>query len=373
MDYKEELAKLRTQIDDVDRQLRGLFNSRMDISKKVAEMKMKGNLPITDERREAEVLAVAQEESLENKAETLSFMRTLIALSKIKQINLSGLPGLVTFPESAPVPGPAQKVAYQGVAGAWGENGANVLYPEAALVNYEYFEDVFEAVKSGEVHVGVLPIENSQTGAIGEVYDLLKQHNCYIVGQTWIGVAHCLMGTSEAVLNDIRQVYSHPEGFAQCRRFLKNRSWDMETCQNTAIAAQTVSKQNNKKMAAIGSRRAAEIYGLQVLMPDIMDNELNQTRFIAIAAQPIYNENSDTISITFSTVHRSGALCSVLETFMLAGINLSRIESRPISPEKYRFFADLQANILSPTTLDALRQASAHCGYFEVLGCYGTT
>jgi chorismate mutase/prephenate dehydratase len=299
-------------------------------------------------------------------------MRTLISLSKKRQIEKLGLTDAVAFPESSGRAEGAASVAFQGVPGAWGEQAAQLLFPGAQLTGGDYFESVFEAVKSGAADYGVLPIENSRTGAIGEVYDLLRRHACYIVGQSWITVCQCLLAKKGAALGDIREVYSHPEGFGQCARFLKNKSWELTSCRNTAFAAKLASEKDGARYAAIGSRRAAEVYGLQVLAPDIMDDAGNKTRFIAIAAQPIYDESCDTVSITFSTAHRSGALCAVLEAFMLAGINLSRIESRPVSADRYRFFADLQTNILLDETRDALSLASMHCDYFEILGCYGT-
>ncbi|MDR1892171.1 MAG: chorismate mutase [Oscillospiraceae bacterium] len=371
INYKEELAAVRAEINAVDKELIPLFDRRMALSSRVANIKAKGNLAITDEAREREVIASAVAASDgSHDSEVASFARTLIALSKIRQNQSLQLSDPVDFPLPAPSKPPGVTVGFQGVSGAWGEFAAGELFPGAEKQQLEYFEDVFTAVKSGRIVYGVLPIENSQTGAIGEVYDLLRRHSCYIVGQMWVTVAQCLLGLPGATLSEIREVFSHPEGFNQCRRFLKNRSWDLTACRNTAVAAQTVARKASNKFAAIGSRQAAEIHGLEVLAPDITDNKNNKTRFIAIAAAPEYDETSGTTSITFSTLHKSGALCAVLESFNLAGINLSRIESRPVNGEKYRFFADLQANIFSAATQDALRQAAAQCDYFEVLGCY---
>jgi chorismate mutase/prephenate dehydratase len=373
MNATEELKGLRQQIDQLDVQLIDLFQQRLGISEQVAQIKTDANIAIVDRERDHQLLdQAAATVAVNNRAETIAFMRTLFALSKARQNQKLQLSDPVDFPP--PVPGPQEnvKVAYQGVSGAWSEHGAQQLFPQTQLVNLDYFEDVFAAVKSGQVHYGVLPIENSQTGAIGEVYDLLRRNACYIVSEVWVSIAQCLLAPKGAALSDIREVFSHPEGFSQCRRFLKNKNWELTACRNTAYAAQLVTEHANSKHAAIGSRRAAQVHGLDIIAANIMDNPDNRTRFIAIAANPIYDESSSTTSITFSTVHSSGALCSVLQSFMLAGINLTRIESRPVSSEKYRFFADLQANILSETTLDALRQAAMQCEYFEVLGCYPT-
>lgn len=371
MDSKEALSALRKEIDDVDGELIALFQKRMGLSEQIADVKAGGNMAIVDEKREESVLAAAAARAGgQDTAAVTAFMRTLMALSKIKQNQRLVAADPLSFPEPAPKKEGPVNVAFQGVPGAWSEHGAEQLFPNGKRQQYDYFEDVFEAVKAGRADYGVLPIENSRTGAIGEVYDLLRKYACYIVGEVWITVAQCLLACEGTKLTDIREVFSHPEAFNQCRRFLKNKPWDLTASRNTAYAAQLVAEQQNPKYATISSRRAAEIHGLTVLAADIMDWPDNRTRFIAIAADPIYDETCDTTSITFSTAHKSGALCAVLQSFMLAGINLSRIESRPVSADRYRFFADLQANILSDSTMDALQQAATQCNYFELLGCY---
>ncbi|MDR1590341.1 MAG: chorismate mutase [Oscillospiraceae bacterium] len=372
MTAKEELERLRGEIDGIDGRIVGLFNERMRVSEEIARAKERGNIAVTDLRREQDVIdAAAAASGDRNRAAAATLMRALISLSKKRQIEKLGLADAVSFPPSSSRKTDGVRAAFQGVEGAWGEHAAELLFPGAAFTGYDYFESVFEAVVANDADYGVLPIENSRTGAIGEVYDLLRRHSCYIVGQAWVAVKQCLLGQKGAVLSDIREVYSHPEGFGQCSRFLKNRNWELTACRNTAYAAKLAAERGGVKYAAIGSRRAAAAYGLEVVSPDIMDDAGNKTRFIAIAAEPLYDENCDTVSITFSTAHRSGALCAVLEAFMLTGINLSRIESRPVSADRYRFFADLQSNIMSGATRDALTLASMHCDYFEVLGCCG--
>jgi chorismate mutase/prephenate dehydratase len=368
---KEKLDDLRGRIDEVDANLTRLFQERQRISNDISKVKEEGNLAITDTGREEKVIASALALADEDKkGETAALVRTLISLSKLRQYENLGLSNAFDFPESSPrAPGP---VAFQGVPGAWSERAARIMFPGDEYVTREYFEDVFEAVKSGEASLGVLPIENSQTGAIGEVYDLLRRYSCCIAGQVWIAVAHCLMGARGASVGDVREVFSHPEGFAQCKRFLKGRSWELTGVRNTAVAAEMVSGRASAKFAAIGSRRAAEVNGLDVLAENITDNPKNRTRFIAIAPKPIYDKTSDTVTVTFSTRHQSGALCSVLQAFQLAGLNLTRIESRPASSDSYRFFADLEANIMDQRVRDAIGQASAQSEYFEVLGCCAT-
>jgi chorismate mutase/prephenate dehydratase len=373
MEVKEKLEALRKEIDVVDEQMQALFAARMKISESIAQVKAEGNLAIEDEIREDYILNMARLAANENsQAEMLAFMKTLIAFSKMKQRQELMLVDPVELPNPAAMKKSGVSVAYQGVPGAWSHHSAQELFQEASYNPCEDFADVFETIKKGQADYGVLPIENSQTGAIGEVYDLLRKHSCFIVGEIWISIAQCLLAKKGAELADIREIFSHPEGFKQSKRFLKNKNWDLTACRNTAYAAQLVAQKNENRYAAIGSRKAAEVYGLSALVPDIMDNPQNKTRFIAIAAEPVYDENCSVTSITFSTAHQSGALCSVLQCFMLSGINISRIESRPATDNKYRFFADLQGNIMSENMKDALRRAAAHSSYFEILGCYPT-
>lgn len=371
MSGKEELGALRVRIDEIDKQLVPLFKERMDIAGKVAEVKAKHNLAVLDSSREQEVVAnAAKAAGPELKGEASLFMRTILALSREQQ-------NKALFTHEAPLLPPSAKpmrenitCACQGAPGAWSEHAAIQVFPEAKRINVEYFEDVFLAVKNGTANYGVVPIENSQTGAIGETYDLLRKYGCFIVGRCWVSSRQCLLAVEGAKLEDIREVFSHPQGFKQCRNFLKSRSWDLTACRNTAVAAKQIADANSPKLAAIGSRLAAEMNGLNVLVPDIMDSSDNRTSFVVIATQPEYDESSNLTSITFSTMHRSGALCETLLPFMAQGVNMTRIESRPATKNKFRFFAEIEGNILDPDIAATLRQAAASSDYFEVIGCY---
>lgn len=372
MDHKKRLEDARTKLDAIDKEILSLFEKRMEMGTEIAAIKKDGNLALADDHREQ--LVVNRALSLTDPrygGETAILMRSLIALSKLWQRKQ-----LYQVEEAALLPEPRSprrehpKVAYTGSPGAFGELAAMQIYKDADYHSHERFEDVFKAVKAKKADYGIVPIENSQTGAIGEVYDLLRRYGCYIVGQTWVPVKHCLMGLPGAQIGDIRMVYSHPEGFKQCDGFLADRAWDLSACSTTAAAAGIVAKEGNKRYAAIGSKRAAEWNGLVILAEDIMDDPGNQTRFIAIADTPEYDGDCDAISTIFRTAHRSGALMEVLFPFMAAGVNLTRIESRPMSGGKYCFFCDFKGNLLDPVVSSAIKQAAASCGHLEVLGCY---
>lgn len=371
MTGKEKLAELRTQIDAIDAKLLPLFRQRMEIAEQVAEAKRASNMAIFDEAREAQILEKARQDAADtHPMETAQFMRTLLALSKLRQRAALFLGDAPLLPPAAEKPTGGLVCAYQGIAGAWGEQAAELAFPEAEKVAEAYFEDVFLAVREGRAHYGVVPIENSQTGAIGETYDLLRKYGCYIVGRLRVPIRQCLLAPKGAGLRNIRKIYSHPEALKQCRRYLQKHHWEQVACRNTAIAAESVAGAGEPGAAAIASAYAARRYGLEVLEENISDSQSNATWFVVIASAPEYDAHSSQISVTFTTAHRSGALCETLMPFMAQGLNLVRIESRPGMQGSYRFFADLEGNILDEGTAFALRQAEAACEYFEVIGCY---
>lgn len=374
MTGKERLGDLRKQIDAIDGKLIALFQERMNISKKTGEIKGMNNLAITDEAREQ--LVVNQASALvgdDLKGEVSMLMRSIIAISKEQQRK-------ALFPADAPLLPPPRKpirenvvCAYRGIPGGWSEQALIKLFPNAEEARTELAEDVFLAVKEKRANYGVVAIENSKTGAIGETYDLLRKYGCFIVGRTVADIQYCLLAREGAELSHIREVYSHPNGFRDCPNFLRGHAWDLNSCHNMGEAAKIAAAEKTGRAAAIGSRRIAELNGLQVLAPNIMNSSGNKTAFVVISPEPEYDANDDLISVTFSTQHRSGALCEMLLPFMAGGLNLMRIESRPAGLDKYRFFAEIQGNILNENTISVLRHAAAASEYFEVIGCYSNT
>lgn len=367
---RELLADLRGQIDTIDASLMPLFEQRMRVAREVAKVKGSNGLAVFDKTREQQVIdRAAAMVGDDLRGEAVQLISTLMALSRSYQRGLL-LRETPLLPAPRPLVRENATCIYQGVSGAWSEQAAMELFPGAQRRPVEQFEDVFVAVKSGEGHYGVVPIENSQTGAIGITYDLLGRFGCYIVGRIGIDIRQCLLAPKGVKLAGIRQVYSHPEALGQCRSFLTRHGWQQNACRNTAVAAQRVAQEADGHSAAIASRLAADLHGLEILAPDIMDTAGNRTTFVVVASQPEYDSSSNTISVTFRTQHRSGALCEVLMPFMAQGLDLIRIESRPAPGGDYRFFADVQGNLLDDATALALRRAASACENFEVLGCY---
>jgi len=370
---EKEILELREDIDKVDEEIVALFARRMQITKKIGDYKREHNRAIYDARREQSIVnAATLRVTKDLRSEVTLLMRSLMALARVYQRDLLLGAGEDYLPPAAEPKKTDVKVVFQGVQGAWSEQAARKLFPAALLKPEAFFEDVFTAVKQGDADYGVVAIENSQSGAIGETYDLLRKYGCYVVGRTWVDIKHCLLVNPGSKLMDIREVYSHPEGFRQCHRFLMGKAWDTVAMSNTAVAAKRVRDTESGRVAAIGSRLAAELNDLEVIAEDIMDSESNRTSFVVIAARPEYTEESNLISITFALAHRPGSLCEALLPFVSNGLNLTRIESRPQGSERYRFFAELTGNILDPEVKDTLRHVSGVTEYMEVLGCYRT-
>ena len=356
-----ELDLLRGAIDEVDRQIVYLFERRMEITQQVGEYKKRNGLPVLDAKREKDVLK-KKVEWLHNpklKTDVTALYETIMALSRNQQRKLvhegTGVPSYARYISAlnqwrAPVDHP--RVAYQGEPGAYSEMAAVDFFgQDVKAIGMYQFEDPFIALKNGEADYAVLPIENSSTGAIRQVYDLLAQYECYIVGETTVQVKHCLMALPGAKLEDIKTVYSHEQGLFQCEQYLNQHpQWRRIAQADTAGSAKKVVELQDITKAAICSSRAAELYGLNILARDVNSNSNNTTRFVVISPKMELRDGRDKICISFTTPHQSGSLHEVLTIFAVHGLNLVRLESRPI-PEhswEYMFFVEFTGNLTEP-------------------------
>ena len=266
-------------------------------------------------------------------------------------------------------------IGYQGVPGAFSEEALLDYFKD---YNYQTiysseFEDVLKNLQDGKVDYGILPIENSSAGSIVDVYDLIRKYNCYIVGEKTLAIKHNLLGLPGAKLEDITQVYSHPQGFSQSSTFLSgHRDWQQIPYYNTAISAQHVQASHDKHKAAIASMRAANLYGLEAIAENINYNVHNYTRFIIISKDMTFDQEADKVSVIFSVAHESGSLYHALAHFYYNGISLLKIESRPIHDRswEYFFFVDLKGNLQDANLLIALGRILEQSTYFELLGNY---
>lgn len=268
----------------------------------------------------------------------------------------------------------APTIAYFGTLGSYTEQAAIQYFGEDSnRLSFRLSEDVFKSITSGGADYGVLPIENSTTGSIAAVYDQLAKYNCYIVGETRVKIEHCLLGPSGSSTATIKEVYSHAQGFEQSEAFLSGYpNWKCLTYYNTAVAAEHVAKSNNTAYAAIASRRAAKIHGLQILEADINLSENNVTRFVVVSKNMELCPNRNKISIAFHLPHIAGSLFQVLSVFDAHALNLCKIESRPIRDHnwEYLFFIDFIGNI-EDVPLDAvLEEVISKTEGFHFLGIY---
>ncbi|MBC7958297.1 MAG: prephenate dehydratase [Vallitaleaceae bacterium] len=264
-------------------------------------------------------------------------------------------------------------VGYQGVPGSFSEEALNNYFPnDVDTKNYEQFEDVFTGLERGEIHYGVLPIENSSTGAIASVYDCLNQHDCYIVGETYVKPIQNLLGIKGSKIEEIKEVFSHPQGFEQSKTFLAKYSWRLVPYYNTARSAEYIMQQQNPVIGAIASKKAADLYGLDVLAENINCNIHNTTRFIILGKSLKVNSFCDKISVVLSTKHTAGALYNALKHFADNNINMLKIESRPVqhTPWEYYFYIDIEGNIEDPCIAKTVDQMKLDCHHFKLLGNY---
>lgn len=266
------------------------------------------------------------------------------------------------------------RIGYQGVKGSFSEEAMISFFKKNHQnINYEKFEDIFIALKNNEIDYGILPFENSCTGAITVVYDLLSKYGFYIVGEECIKINQNLVGVKGTHLSDVKEVYSHPQGFEQSKKFLKNHE-DLKLVyfHNTAISARYVSNLNDKSKAAIASNRAAKIYNLDIIAENINDNDTNYTKFIIISKTLEFSKESNKITVNFSLENEAGALYNLLGHFAKNNINMIKIESRPSKGElwEYVLYVDFEGNINDDSVKNAMKLIEKETRYFKLLGCY---
>lgn len=369
----DELDRLREQIDLIDNDIISLFEKRMGLVLGVAEYKKTHNAGVLQSSREDEVLQKAVD-NLVNKEYADSarqLMVELMGLSKDlqrKKISNSNLLGRYC----------RKTLDYEGKKGYYGDKGSNSqqamidFFGDGAGESFATFEDIFIALKEDRIKYGVLPIENSSTGAITEVYDLLRKYDFFIVGEQWQGINHCLLGVEGTKLEDIEEVYSHPQAITQCDNYLSGGKWRIIPFKSTASSAKLVAEQKDKRKSAIASKRNAALYGLEVIAENIQSQFCNYTRFIVIGKNLLDSQKSDKTSIVFALNSTPGALFNALKYFAKNGINLLNIESRPVenSPERYYFYVDLEYPCDSAKLNEALEYVAEVSSFFEILGEY---
>ncbi len=346
-----DLKQIRKQIDSVDSELLMLINKRMELVVRAGKLKS----DVADPEREATVLShiVNQSRGLVSPDFSSSLFKQIIEQAKILQENKISL------------------VGFQGEHGAFSEIAAKQFNATAASIPNQTFNDVFEGVKNGVLDYGIVPVENSLGGAVSEVNDLLMTTDLYITGEVALPIHHCLITLPEADYRDIKVVYSHPQALSQCKGFIHRNKLEPRSYYDTAGSALMLTKERPVSAAAIASRLAAEMYNLEVVKENIEDNASNVTRFVILSREKAA-PGGQKCTVYFALDHKPGALFNVLKLFSDAGVNLTRIESKPARqhPGGYAFLVDFmgsEEDVRVQTTLEAVEKESAA---FRLLGCY---
>ena len=376
----QDLADIRQRINQIDEQISALFLERMEVAADVAEYKRATGKPVFDRTRERENIARAAERvpfNLASYAATLESV--LMEASREAQYKRLGLKGHATqevtvalgeqpalFPQQA-------YVACQGVEGAYQQIACDRMFKRAQISYFNSFDGVFRAVEQGFCQFGVVPIENSTAGSVNRVYDLMMRHDFHIVRTCRLKVDHCLLAKPGTTLDDIKVIYSHEQAINQCANYLANLTGArVHVCENTAIASQRVAASDKDDVAAIASRACADLYGLEILDQAIQDQQNNYTRFACITKDLTIYPGADRTSLMAVVSNDPGSLYKVLGRFYALGVNLIKLESRPIPDRdfEFMFYFDVECPATAPEFPALLNSLSDGCEELRYLGSY---
>ena len=370
-----DLDELRGGINRLDRIIQDAFTERMELCKEVARFKQEKGMQIFQNDREKEILRRIRDnapEGLESPSGLL--FQTIMDISKYLQYR-------ELHRDYAPYDfqplgiSPSATVACQGTAGANAETAARQIFgadckPEFLLT----FADVFDAVQSGRVQYGIIPVVNSTFGSVVQAYDLMAEHSFYICRTTVVEITNCLAVRPGTRLEDVKDAYSHPQALAQCGHFLTRSGIRPHEYSNTATAAKMVAE-SDKPIAAVCSENCAQLHGMEILAHGISDHVPNFTRFICISKELELSDDADRISVMLRLPHEEGSLYRLLSKFVICGLNLLKLESRPIRNGSFEvlFYLDFSGNICDPAVRALLSDLSENLEYFKFLGNYGET
>lgn len=374
-----ELSELRTEIDAVDEELLQLFLRRMRLSEGVADYKLAHGLPLLNRQREREILADMAEKSGDLERYSYQLFTTLFSLSRAHQSQRMNAPtqssawvrqalseARALFPQTG-------RIACPGTEGGNAQVAADRLFPRGNLIYLSSFAAAADAVESGLCDFAVLPIENSANGSVRAVYALLQQRELSIVRSCRLCIRHELLAPAGATLDGLTRIYSHPQALGQCSHFLSTlKNVELIPCSNTALAAKAVAESGDIHQAAIASHPCAELYGLSCLSDTIQDSENNYTRFICVSPRAEIYAGANRMSLILGLPNRPGALHEVLSKLAALGVNLSKLESCPVSGRSFEFifFLELEADAADPAVLALLEELERSAESFHLLGCY---
>ncbi len=375
-----DLENIKEQLDALDGQMSELFARRMDLTAQMAKARQEQGLVPMDLAGQREAKARFQQTAGEDLSGYAGVVYgTLQDVAQSYEASLlkkpSALCGRIAkslentaqlFPESA-------TVACQGVEGAYAQIAADKLFPDAHISYVKSFEAVFSAIASGFCRYGVLPLENSTAGSVNRIYDLMMQYNFSIVRSVRLKVDHNLMVRPGVKLEDVKEIFSHEQAIAQCQEFLKTLPGAKVTvCENTAVAAKMVAQSGRTDVAALSSHACGALYGLDTLAADVQDKGNNYTRFICIGKEPEIFPGADRTSVMLTVSHRPGSLYRLMSRITALGINLTKLESRPLPDRdfEFMFYFDLETSVYSPRFIQLMADLEEMCETFKYLGSY---
>ena len=374
------IDEYRNRIDRIDKQLVTLFCERMDTASDIAAWKKEQKRPVFDPERERQkLLEVASSVPEELREYTASLYSLLFELSRSYQNRLLGTASELTAQiqgaiDETPALFPSDaSVACQGVAGAYSQIACDRLFKRPAILYLSSFDAVFSAIESGLCRYGVVPLENSTAGSVNAVYDLMMNHNFRIVRSVRIKVDHCLLVNPETKREEIREIYSHQQAISQCEKYLQSfPNARVIPCENTAVAAKMVAQAGRRDAAALSSHACGKIYGLSCLESSVQDMDNNFTRFICISKKLEIYPGADRTSLMAVLPHEPGSLYKLLSRFYALGLNLNKLESRPLPNRNFEFmfYFDLETSVYSPQFLQLMGEMPTLCEEFSYLGSY---
>jgi len=374
------LEELRAQIDEIDDRLAQAFVERMQVVDEISAAKRQTGKAVLDPARERRKLAdIAQKLPPELEQYGYALWSMLFEISRSRQSALrpeaSPLRREIETAMAATPPlfPPKAAVACQGVEGAYSQLACEKLFRHPQVMYFGTFEAVFSAVESGLCRFGVLPLENSTAGSVNQVYDLMRRHNFKIVRAARLKVDHNLVAKAGTRLEDVKEIFSHPQAISQCGSFLNGRKGVKVTpCENTAMAAETVARSDRTDVAAISSHRCVSLYGLDCLEADIQDRGNNYTRFICISKDLEIYPGADKTSLMLVAPHRPGSLYQILARFNTYGLNIIKLESRPIPNRdfEFMFYFDLETSVYAEEFIRVIDDLDSISEEFQYLGSY---
>jgi chorismate mutase/prephenate dehydratase len=375
-----EMTELRKTIDEIDGQMTELLIKRMEVSTQIARYKREHNLPVYDPQRERQKLAEIAKQAGSQLAPATDALFTLIfdlsrsCQHRIMDDDSSLKTNIRQALENTDKQFPTHPlVACQGVEGAYSQLACERIFPACSIMYFNSFESVFSAVDQGLCRYGILPLENSTAGSVNRIYDLMMKYDFSIVRSSRVKVDHCLLANKGTSVEDIHEIFSHEQAIAQCADFLKTlKNVKITPCENTAAAAKMVFESGRSDIAALSSRNCAEIYGLNCLRESVQDHGNNYTRFICISKKLEIYPGANRTSLMLVLPNRRGSLYRALSRFDALGINLLKLESRPLpnSDFEFMFYFDLEISVYSEEFLRIFDDLENAVTSIKYLGTY---